>query len=658
MGAATEITVTDGIAQIVMTPGPSGRLMRSTLVSLQSDLDRCAPDDSIEIIILRGKGDIFPSGITTPQGGGDDTDNLLSEMCRRIELSPKPVVAVLTGAIVGAGAELALAAHYRLVHQNTRVGFPNARLGLVPSAGATQRLPRLVGSASALEVLIFGALLPVASGTLKGISDRFFEGDTDTAIAEFAKALAAKGARARSTADVRIGFADAVAYQQAVNRFRKRVEASPEIAPKKILAAVEAAILLPIEAGLAFEEAAAEDCSDTEQSKAMSHLFHAEQVVAMQVRRSDLPEVSTIGVLGGSATALQIVLAGLEAGLQVKWLIRDPNQQRDSVAHVRTVLDAAVSSGRLSRDRAERRQSALHTGADPQILEGAHLVLRATRGQRGVPIPAGVPVAHCLPGADPRLALHFASAASASRLVEIMLGPEATEDDRRIGLALARRIGKLAVVETAPTLSLHDRFQQTLWRAADALVDLGQSPYAVDDALRTWGMAHPPFETADALGLKDVVAFERADGARNWSAFMFQLGRDGRSSGRGFYTYDAQGVAQSDPDALYKINSERAPQTSMPPPQIVRLILGAMANTGAKVLREGVVPRAAELDVLSVFTQLVPNWRGGMMHAIGAEGLLRTTRDMQALDHPDRDLWTPEPVFAELIKYGRSFDDL
>jgi 3-hydroxyacyl-CoA dehydrogenase len=239
-----------------------------------------------------------------------------------------------------------------------------------------------------------------------------------------------------------------------------------------------------------------------------------------------------------------------------------------------------------------------------------------------------------------------------------MLGPEATEDDRRIGLALSRRLGKLAIVETAPTLSLHDRFQQTLWRAADALVDLGQSPYAVDDALRSWGMAHPPYEAADAFGLQDVAAFERTDGARNWSSFMVQLGRDGRSGGRGIYIYDGQGVAQSDPDALYKINTERAPQTSIPAPQIARLIVGAMANTGAKILREGVVPRAAELDVLSVFTQLVPNWRGGVMHAVGAEGLLRTTREMQALDHPDRDLWTPDPVFAELIKYGRSFDDL
>lgn len=107
----------------------------------------------------------------------------------------------------------------------------------------------------------------------------------------------------------------------------------------------------------------------------------------------------------------------------------------------------------------------------------------------------------------------------------------------------------------------------------------------------------------------------------------------------------------------HKINGRRAPQSNMTADHIARLVVGAMANAGAKALRESIVPRAAEIDVLSVFTHLVPNWRGGLMHAVGAQGLLRTSRAMEALDHPDRDLWTPEPIFAELIKYGRSFDD-
>jgi 3-hydroxyacyl-CoA dehydrogenase len=266
-------------------------------------------------------------------------------------------------------------------------------------------------------------------------------------------------------------------------------------------------------------------------------------------------------------------------------------------------------------------------------------------------------IAHCLPGVDARLSLQFAAPASSGRLVEVILGPEATDDDRRLGLALARRMNKLAIVQTTAGAGLHDRLLQTLWRAADALVDLGQSPFTIDAALRDWGMVHPPFDLADRTGLDVVARHPRAEGAQNWSGLLVQLGRQGRATGRGFYHHGTDGLTR-DAEVQHKINESRAPQSNMPADQITRLVIGALANAGAKALRDGVVPRAAEIDVLSVFTHLMPNWRGGVMHAVGAQGLLGTTRAMEALDHPDGDLWTPDTVFAELIKYGRSFDSL
>jgi 3-hydroxyacyl-CoA dehydrogenase len=657
MGAETDITVTDGVAQIALTAGPSARLTVAMLIAIGAVLDQLARDDAVEIIVLRGKSNVFPSGITVPRGGGDDRDNMLTDLCRRIENYPKPVIIVLTGAVVGAGVELALAAHYRLIHRQTRIGFPNARLGLVPSAGATQRLPRLIGAQAALDLLIGGALMPVSAPRLASLADMLFDDAPDDALDRFVTDLRSTDARPRPTADLRTGFADASAYQAAINRMRTAIDASPEIAPHKILAAIEAAMILPIDAGLAFEAAAAEDCADTEQSKALSHLFHAEQQVTAQIRRNDLPDISAIGVLGGSAIASQIVLAAIEAGVAVQWFIKDPAQQRDAVGHVRSVLQQAVHTGRMNSERAQRGLQTLRHGDAPDVLEGVQIVLRATRGQRGVPVPEGITVAHCLPGADPRLSLQFAAPAATSRLVEVILGPEATEDHRRLGLALARRLNKLAVVQTTPGTGLHDRLLQTLWRAADALVDLGQSPYTIDTALRDWGMVHPPFELADMAGLDVVSRQARADGAQNWSGLLLQLGRQGRAAGRGFY-HHAGTHPTRDFEIEHKINERRAPQSTLPAAQVTRLVIGALANEGAKALRDGVVPRAAEIDVLSVFAHLVPNWRGGVMHAAAKGGLLATTRAMQALDHPDRDLWTPDPVFAELIKYGRTFDDL
>ncbi|MCI5112725.1 MAG: enoyl-CoA hydratase-related protein [Marivita sp.] len=658
MGNETDITVSDGTAQIALTAGPSARLTTAMLEAIDTGLDRATGDPGVDIIVLRGKGPIFPSGITVPQGGGDDRTNRLSVLCRRIELCPKPVVMVLTGAVVGAGVELAIAAHYRLIHQQTRIGFPNARLGLVPSAGATQRLPRLLGAEATLDLLIGGSLMPVAGGNLAPLADLLFDDTPDAAIQSFTAGLRADGAHPRPTADLRTGFADGTAYQAAIARVRARTEASPEVAPQKILAAVEAAMLLPIEAGLAFEEAAAEDCSETEQSRALSHLFHAEQKVTAQTRRNDLPEIAAIGILGGSQSAVQIAVCAIEAGLALHWFIKDPGQHREAIGHVRQMLKHAVQSGRIPSERARQGLQALRGGDAPDILDGAQIVLRATRGQRGAPVPPGVPIAHSLPGTDPRLALHFAAPAATARLLEVVLGPEATEDDRRLALGLARRMNKIAVIQTTSGSALSERLLQTLWRVADALVDLGQSPFTIDAALRDWGMAHPPYDLADRTGLDIVARHARTEGAQNWSAHLLQLGRQGRADGRGFYLTGTDGTPDRDPDVQHGINAQRAPQSTLPPGQITRLMIGALANAGARALREGVVPRASDIDVLSVFAHLVPSWRGGVMHAAGAGGLLATTRAMQALDHPDRDLWTPDPVFAELIKNGRSFDDL
>lgn len=658
MGTDTEISVTGGVAQIALDAGLAARLTLRGLKALDAALTQVEADALARVIVLRGKGAHFPSGITDPQGGGDDTANLLAELCLRIERCGKPVIAVLSGPVVGAGLELALAGHYRLAHSQTRLGFPNARIGLVPRAGATQRLPRLVGAAAALDLLVGGALRPATLDALRPMTDMLFDDSADDAITRFATDLLAQDASPRPTAARRIGFTDAAAYQTAIKHMRSQVDASRELAPKQILAAVEAAVLLPIDAGLAFEQAAAEDCADTEQSKALAHLFHAEQAVSAQTRRTDLPEIATIAVLGGSAGAAQIVLAALEAGVAVRWLIKDPAQQRDSIGFVHSTMQSAVETGQLDADRAKRSLAALRYGDTPEVIDGADIVLRATRGQRGVPVPAAMPVAHCLPGTDPRLALHFALPASQARGVEVILGPHGTESDRLAAVALARKLNKLAVVETTSGLSLHARLTQTLWRAADSLVDLGQSPFVIDAALRRWGMAQPPFEMADRVGFDMVAQYGRADGCQNWTSILMQDRRKGMQTGRGYYTHSPVTLPKPDPEALRLINDQRPEQAAMPDGLIVRRILGALANEGAKALRAGVVPRAGDIDVTSVFTQLVPNWRGGVMHAAGHGGLLKTTRAMGAVDHPDQDLWTPDPIFAELIKYGRSFDDL
>ncbi|MFP7673889.1 enoyl-CoA hydratase-related protein [Marivita sp. S0852] len=658
MGAKTDIRTHAGVAHIVLDAGPASRLSLACLNALKTALPPLCDDDAVDYIALSGKGHAFPSGITTPCGGGDDHDNQLADICLMLELCPKPVIAVLTGAVIGGGAELALAAHYRIAHRTARFGFPHARLGLVPNAGATQRLPRLVGAQATLDLLLHGKLESLSSDAMKPLIDMGFDDTVDDAINRFAHTLRSKKAGLRATADRRDGFADTQGFQTAIAKARADVETSGEFAHKQILSAVEASIMLPIDAGLAFEDAAAEDCAETSEAKALAHLFRVEQSVSAQTRRVGPLPSDSIAVLGGGPLAAQIVATALVSGLKINWSIKDKALQRESAELVQKVLQDILSQGHLSRQQAQHCKTALQIGNGPEMLEGVTMALRAARGQRNLPIPQGLTVAHCLPGPDPSLALNFVQPVETAPLVEVVLGPDHTDRDAELALALARRLNKMAVVETTSADSVSERLKHTLWRAADALVDLGQSPFVIDDALRKWGMTQPPYERADAYGLSVIARQARASGCTNWSALVLDTGRAGRAANRGFYKYDQTGTATPDADILCHIETRRAAQKDLSPDQIQRLIIGAMSNAGAKLLRDQVVPRAGDIDVVSVFTRLIPRTRGGILHAVGAMGLLQTLHAMDALQHSDTDLWSPDPMFRELIKYGRSFDAL
>lgn len=655
MSTTADISVENGVAHVALNAGPVARLTVALLHQIDDVLSRFETDDAVEIVILSGKGPGFPSGLTEPEAGGDDHENRLGALCRRIEGFPKPVVALLTGPVVGGGAELALACHYRLVHREARIGFPNVRLGLVPRAGATQRLPRIVGAAATLELLLGGHLHLISAGAYAPLADANFSEDRYAAVMSFIDTLRGKGARPRPTSNTRAGFTDGTAFQATVNDAREKLDPTHDVAAIKIVSAVEAALVLPIDAGLAFEEACAEDCAETPVSKALAHVFHAEQTANAVTRRTDLGTIRSIAILGPGHLASQIALATLDVDIGVSWFIRDADKRETAVSHVRASLEEAVQHGRLNADRANELLSGLRTGDSPELFRDVDLVLRAARGLRGVPVPPNIPIAHCLSGSEPRLAMRFAPMSASRRLVEILVGPEGSESDLRTALGFARRVNALAIVERTSGQSVHDRLTQALWRASDALVDLGQSPFVIDAAMRDWGMALPPYALADHSGLELVARQERSGRAFNWCAAVASLDRTG--TGIRFYSTAEKGTPAPDARVLPHIDGLRPSKPDMPASDIRRLLFGAMANEGARLLSEGVVQHASDIDLVSILSGLMPRWSGGAMHHACVEGLLRLSRAMAALPHPDAAFWTPHTLFAELIKNGRSFDD-
>ncbi|SHG94237.1 enoyl-CoA hydratase-related protein [Marivita hallyeonensis] len=658
MSTQADIVVESGIAHVAINAGPSARLSKTVLEQIDAALTRVEDEEAVNTVVLSGKGGAFPSGLTDPLADGDDTDNRLATLCTRIEGFGKPVIAVLRGVIVGGGAELALACHYRLAHKDARMGFPQVRLGLIPNAGATQRLPRLVGAAPSVELLIEGHLLPLATQPLVQLVDQVFEGDTFQAISAFIETAQPHTVPPRKTSNIRTGFANPQAYQSALTQTRDRLSTSHETAPRHILSALEAALVLPMDAGLAFEGAAYEDCLETPQARAMAHAFHIEQTARNTIRRSDIPKMGRVAILGGGTLAIQFAQLALEQGLKVNWAIKNDAQRRESTVQLNARLMEKVQRGRMGLGKLKQCQAALRHGPPHEMLVDVDIALRAARGQRGVAVPQGLLVAQAIPGREPRLSFRLGPAATATRLAEIILGPDGADDDLKKALGLAKDMNLLAVVQHSDGPSLFDRLTEALWRASDRLVDLGWSPYQIDDAMRAWGMATPPYELADASGLLAVSRNDRAEGCTNWAHVLVEAGRHGPGQGHGAYRYDESGRRQPDDAVIALLNKARPPEPDGQPTRIAPLLIGAMANEAARALRENAISQASDADLVSILTGLIPRWKGGVLHAASAEGLLHISREMTAIADRDTAFWTPDPLFEDLIKNGKSFDQL
>lgn len=658
---AVEYSHRDGVVWLGLSNPPANALSRDLRAALISALDVALAEPEVQAVVIHGRGRSFPMVVDAEEVVRQSAAPSLSDLCSRIETAPRPVVAALHGTVLGGGLELALAAHYRVALASARLGLPEVRLGLLPAAGGTQRLPRMIGARAALDMMLSGAICAADAPPARGLVDAVAESDLLGATNMFVRKLLAEGKGPRRSSEMRQGFADAVAYQQEVARRRDSVARQPEFAPREIVAAVEAAILLPFEAGLAFEADAFETCLASEQSAAL----RAAQLAERRALRfglpagTELPELRRIAVLGGGPLAVQIVYSALNAGLAVAWGTRDPVQLRTGVPQLDGMFRQSVARGAISDDAAQERMGRLRVGDSAAMTADSDMILHAARGQGDVPAPAGIVRAVAFSGRVEELGLRFALPVYGTRLVEVIAGPSVRPEQLAAALALARALGKVPVKVVSGGDSLASRLMGACQRAADALVDAGQDPYEIDGALRDWGWQRPPFQLRDQIGLDRFAQRSRAEGARNWSALLLAQGRGGRAQGMGVYDWQAEpGHPRPDPGLRSILDAERPPASPMAQDLIRRLVLGAMANEGARMLASGMAARPSDIDLAAIMALDLPRWRGGPMHLAGVFGLLSLRRAMEGSDHPDRAVWRPEPVFADLIKNGRTFDDM
>ena len=706
------------IAVLRLDAPPLNTLGRELCEGLAAALDAAAGDPGVKAVLLCGAPEVFATGSERAAAGGRglaaESDaavlsaaDAVARVCRALENSPKPVVALVQGLATGAGFELALAAHWRIAAPDARASLPDLRIGLPPGAGGTQRLPRLVGAAAALDLVLGGRARAApelaAAGIVDDVLDPAPEGVAAAAAAWVRRRLAA-GLAPRPTAGRRHhGLFDAPAIAAA----RTRAAKHPEAARLRAVECIEAAGLLPFEAGLAFERDAFEACCTSEQGRALRALAAAERAAAHPAALRDVAPrtIADCAVYGADERGTGIAVALLNAGFRVRLAAPDIDALEAGVARVTGLFDRAVSRGKLATEIRAARLARLDPVAGPEGFGLADLIVVAEAadiaGQEALFAKLGeiarpgtvlataspLPVVDRLARAAGRpaevLGLNFLAPAPAHRLVEVVAGAGTGRAALASGLALARRMGKQPVLAGpgAGAGYLAGAVFAACLREADALVAAGASPYAVDAALRDYGFARGPFQELDLAEPDGALTIGLFGAARasvpasvapeGFLARLRAAGREGHRGGAGVYAYDAAagGRGREDPDVLALAAkvcagagagagaARRPPEAA----EIQRSCLLAMANAGAWLVARGVAATAGCVDVAAVHGHGFPRWRGGPMQAAEAAGLLGILRDLRAragadgapqAERSDTDR-QPAPGWAELVREGR-----
>lgn len=682
-GGSVRIDRRDRVAVVWLSNPPMNLLDARLRTDLAVALEHLSSDDDVDSVVLAGSGGHFCGGLDLRELDAPLAAPQPRALANQVEALGKPVVAALSGTVAGAGLELALAATARVARADAQLGLSDLVMGLTPCAGATQRLPRLLGAKAALDLMLSAQAGFAAAGARRALCDALETGDPVAAAVSLAASLA--DAPRPMTRERDDGLTDPAAYQAAVVERRALVAEGPHPAARDIVACVEAALLLPFEAGLAMEEAVFDDAVASSESRALRHMAFAER------RAINMPETKPgaarplrrIGLVGGGATAAGIAARFLGAGLEVVQFDRS----EAAVAAARSRVEAQADAGGRQGDVLARWQGTdalgdlagcdliLEAVAEvPQTKTQVFAALGAVAGPQTIlATQSGLleiaPMATAAGAAAGRVCgFHLHPPFAQGRLAEVIPGP-GTEAWVVASLAeLARgTLGRIPVRSGTGGGGLGEWIMAAARDAGIAMLAEGVPLERIDRVVAEWGMAPGLFRQIDMVGCDVVLARGRllARGGNFPKAHLAALerlvaqGRTGRTAGKGFYAWEGEAQARVEDGVFAHLFGGATPPVQRLPEAEIRLrIIAAMANEGARMLRAGMVLRPSDIDVALVLGHRFPRWRGGPMKAADLVGLFEVLRALKRLAPAWPELYEPEPGIAALIRNGENFEAL
>ena len=691
-GAPVRVSRRGAVAVVALDSPPVNALSRTVRAALLRALLEFRDDDSAKIAALTGVGKAFCAGADIREFSSAPSAPSLPEIAALMDEMEKPLAALLHGAALGGGLELALCCHYRAILPGAKAGLPEVRLGVIPGAGGTQRLPRLIGAEAALEMISAGKVADAERALALGLADKMLEPDAPEAAAySFAHSLLMEGAPVRRVSESRAAECDAEVFARRRARLKKRDAGA--FAPFRCVDAVECATTLPFAEGLRREREMFLECLKTPQRAGLVHAFFAEKRATKTKTagaKAKVQEIKSAAVAGGGRMGAGIALCFAAAGIPTRITESNPAALRAGLERARMFCEEAVRRGRLDEADMAGRLAPISGAADYDELGGADLVIEAVTEDLDLKREVFRSLdAACKPGAilatntssldinalsevvsrPERFAgAHFFNPAPVMRLLEVARARETSEATMSSLLALGRRLGKVAVAVGACPGFVGNRMSFAYGREAEFLLEEGATPERVDGVMRGFGMAMGPLETRDLAGIdngwnirgllwRDLPAEFRRP--RVLEA-LHRAKRLGRESGAGYYRYDGPGgEAASDPAALRIVEEVSAAagivRREIGEEEILRRCLCALVNEGAKVLEEGVAARAGDIDVVHVHGFGFPARRGGPMFWAEREGLKKILGQVREFHESLGAWWAPSPLLVRLAESGGSF---
>ncbi|MCE3288398.1 MAG: 3-hydroxyacyl-CoA dehydrogenase [Caulobacter sp.] len=684
INSVTDLVVEDGVAVVTLNSPPVNALSANVRDGLYEGFKAAIADDAAKSIVLICDGRTFIAGADISEFGGAAKGASLFDVQNMMENSPKPVVAAIHGTALGGGLEVALVAHYRVAVPSAKLGLPEVNLGLLPGAGGTQRLPRIVGAEKALEMMTSGSHTPAKAAAAMGLVDELVEeGNLRAGAIAFAKKVVAENWPLKKVRDREVKadsqvFAD---FRKANARKFRGFKA-----PEANIQCIEAAVNLPFEEGLKVERKLFMELMTGPQSAAQRYVFFAERAANKIPDVGDDVEalpVKSVGVIGAGTMGGGISMNFLNVGIPVKIVETKQEALDRGLGVIRKNYENTAKKGRLTQDDVEKRMGLLSGSLNLEDLADCDLIIEAVFENMDIKKdvfgkldkiakPGAIlasntsyldvnEIASATSRPESVIGLHFFSPANVMRLLEIVRGDKTSKPVIATSMKLSKQIGKVGVLVGVCPGFVGNRMLSSRQRQAQALVAEGAMPWDVDRVLYDFGFPMGPFAMSDLAGL-DIGWSKETSKGETIRDVLCEMDRRGQKTGAGYYDYDENRNAKPSP-VTEKIIQDFAAKSGVnarpiDDEEILERTIFPMINEGAKILEEGKAIRASDIDTVWINGYGWPVYRGGPMHYGDSVGLAKVVEKLKEYENKHGEFFKPSALLEKLAAEGGTFAGL